>query len=160
MSNRYESNEKAAAMALVERNRGNVQLTAQQMGIPERTIQSWLMDIRPYMHQFAPAREASAVETPVFANDLEALAFIRQNIIGELSRLSASLQHDAGFSTPYQRALVMSQLMDKMMKLDVHLKPYMQETEEIVVFEGENDYDDDESVGDDPNAAATNDIAL
>jgi transposase-like protein len=127
MSNRYESNEKAAAMALVERNRGNVQLTAQQMGIPERTLQSWLIDIRPYMHQFAPAREVSTVETPVFKNDLEALAFIRQNIIGEVSRLSASLQHDTGFSTPYQRALVMSQLMDKLLKLDLHLRPYIED---------------------------------
>ena len=144
MSNRYEANEKAAAMALVERNRGNVQLTAQQMGIPERTIQSWLVDIRPYMRQFAPVREVSAVETPVFGNDLEAMAFIRQNIIGELSRLSASLQQDAGFSTPYQRALVMSQLMDKLLKPDLHLRPYMEDDEEWELSDDVEETEDEE----------------
>jgi hypothetical protein len=144
MSNRYTPDHKTAAMVLLERNRGNIQMTAQQAGVPERTLQAWQGEIRPYLQQFFPANVSPAGDTPAFANDLEALAFIRQNMIGELSRLSASLQHDAGFTTPYQRALVMSQLMDKLLKLDLHLRPYMDDDEEMELSDDVEETDDEE----------------
>ena len=124
MKTQYSAAQKAAIMTLLERNGGNVTLTAQQTGIPYRTIYDWQREMLPLLQQYAPQSIPKAVETPTFENDLDALAFIRQNILGELSRLSASLQYESGFSTPYQRALVLSQLMDKLLKLDVHLKPY------------------------------------
>jgi hypothetical protein len=143
MSNRYLPDQKAAAMALLERNRGNIQVTAQQTGIPDRTLYDWQGDILPYLQQYAPP-SPPASETPVFEDDLDALAFIRQNIINELSRLSASLQHDAGFSTPYQRALVLSQLMDKLLKLDGHLRPLMEDDEEWELSDDVEEVDDEE----------------
>ena len=118
--NSYTTAQKTAAMTVLERNGGNIQLTAQQTGIPYRTIYDWQRDMLPMLEQYAPASARPPTEMPTFENDLDALAFIRQNILGELSRLSASLQYDSGFSTPYQRALVLSQLMDKLLKLRHH----------------------------------------
>ena len=143
MSTIYPAEQKAAAMALLERNRGNVPLTARQTGIPLRTLYSWQEAIAPYMQQYAMPN-TPAVAMPIFENDLEALAFIRQNIIGELSRLSASLQHDPGFSTPYQRALVMSQLMNKLLKLDLHLRPYMDDEDEMELAYDVEETEDEE----------------
>jgi hypothetical protein len=100
----------------------------------------------PLLQQYAPNPIPKAVEMPKFENDLDALAFIRQNILGELSRLSASLKDDPGFSTPYQRALVLSQLMDKLLKLDVHLKPYMEEEVEYIAYEREDTPDEEDEI--------------
>ncbi len=124
MSTRYDPNHKAAAMVVLERNRGDIQTTAHQTGIPDRTLRTWRGSILPYLPPPPPDARQQPAELPAFESDLDALAFIRQNILGELSRLSASLQYDSGFFTPYQRALVLSQLMDKLLKPDVHLEPY------------------------------------
>jgi hypothetical protein len=126
MPYKYHHDQKAAAMVTLERNRGDVQITSAQTGISVRTLYDWQRSMQVWLQHTPPAVQYTA-ELPAFENDLEALAFIRQNIIGEVSRLSASLQHDPGFSTPYQRALVMSQLMDKLLKLDLHLRPYMED---------------------------------
>jgi hypothetical protein len=123
MSNAYNSDHKAAVMVALERNGGDIEVTARQTGVPVRTLRDWRGKVLPYLPPPPPSARQSLAEVPAFADDLEALVFIRQNIIGELSRLSASLQYDPGFSTPYQRALVMSQLMDKLLKLDLHLRP-------------------------------------
>src|SRR5688572_20308170 len=97
---RYPSEQKTAALILLERNLRDFSRTSQQSGISVSTLHAWDSDIQAYLLQ-NPLPERQPAELPVFADDLEALAFIRQNIIGELSRLSASLQHDPGFSTPY-----------------------------------------------------------
>ena len=129
---KYTPDQHAAAMVVLERNRGDIRATAHQTGIPDRTLRAWRGSILPYLPPPPPLSRQNTAELPAFENDLDTLAFIRQNILAELSRLSASLQHDSGFSTPYQRALVLSQLMDKLLKLDVHLKPYVpQEPQKI-----------------------------
>ncbi|MEO8606239.1 MAG: transposase [Chloroflexota bacterium] len=142
MPRTYSSDLKAAAMVAVERNNGNIQLVAQQFNIAENTLYAWRRNIQVFFQQ-NPLPPQYTAEVPAFENDLETLAFIRQNILGELSRLSASMQYDSGFSTPYQRALVMSQLMDRLLKLDVHLKPYMEEEEEIITYERDDEEDEE-----------------
>ena len=131
---KYTPDQHAAAMVVLERNHGDVQQTSVQTGISVRTLYDWQRSMQAWLQHNPPAVQNTA-EVPAFESDLDALAFIRQNILGELSRLSASLKHDAGFSTPYQRALVLSQLMDKLLKLDLHLKPYMEEDVEIINYE-------------------------
>src|SRR5262249_10216485 len=127
---------------------GNIPLTAEQIGVSENTLYAWRRSIQVFFQQNPlPPQQPAAL--PAFENDLDALAFIRQNLITELSRLSASLQYDSGFSTPYQRALVLSQLMDKLLKLDVHLKPYMEEDdnsllEELLAERGDADEEDED----------------
>jgi hypothetical protein len=135
-------------MVVLERNGGDIQATAHQTGIPDRTLRAWRGSILPYLPPPPPDSRQKVAELPAFDNDLDTLAFIRQNILGELSRLSASLQYDSGFSTPYQRALVLSQLMDKLLKLDVHLKPYVPREKQTIRIAGDPEwmYDDDEEV--------------
>jgi transposase-like protein len=139
----YPPDQKTAALVLLERNQGNVQLVAEQMGIPESTLYEWSRSIRQWLGQ-NPLTAPPPIELPTFNDDLEALSFIRQNIITELSRLSASLQYDPGFSTPYQRALVLSQLMDKLLKLDGHLKPYMDDDDYVWELSDDVEEVDDE----------------
>src|SRR5690349_4855229 len=156
---KYTPDQKTVALVLLERNLRDFSRTSQQTGISRSTLHAWDSDIQAYIQE-TPTLVRQPAELPVFENDMDALAFIRQNILGELSRLSASLKDDPGFSTPYQRALVLSQLMDKLLKLDVHLKPYEDLIEEeVIIYErayplperDENDYADD----DDPYDSAT-----
>jgi hypothetical protein len=144
MPSRYHPDHKAAVLVVLERNGGNMKATSRQTGIPVRTLRHWRGDILPYLPPPPTPRRQQIAEVPAFQDDIEALSFIRQNIIAELSRLSASLQYDSGFSTPYQRALVLSQLMDKLLKLDLHLKPYAKAEDEgneiILVYKGDNSY--------------------
>jgi transposase-like protein len=57
MSNRYTADHKTAAMVLLERNRGNIRMTAQQAGVPERTLREWRNE-----QQAAPCLIAAAVQ--------------------------------------------------------------------------------------------------
>jgi hypothetical protein len=148
MSTRYSSEAVAAVMVLLERNRGDVQRTADQTGVPDRTIYRWQRQVLTQLRRYTPlspqTAEGMSIDLPVFENDLATLSFIRQNIITELSRLSASLQYDPGFSTPYQRALVLSQLMDKLLKLDGHMLRSYTEDDEIELSDDVEEVDDEE----------------
>ena len=145
MPRKYPPNQKTVALILLERNLRDFSRTSQQTGISRSTLHAWDSDIQAYIQE-TPTLVRQPAEVPVFENDLDALAFIRQNILGELSRLSASLKDDPGFSTPYQRALVLSQLMDKLLKLDLHLKPYTPREKQTIRITGDPEwmYDDDE----------------
>jgi hypothetical protein len=138
----YHPDEKTAVLVLLERNGGNIQRTATQTGVPERTLRRWHGQILAQLRRYPSHRPhlAENMVVPAFVSDMDALAFIRQNIIAELSRLSSTLQYDPGYSTPYQRTLILSQLMDKLLKLDLHLQPYTQkDDDEILIYEGEDE---------------------
>jgi hypothetical protein len=156
MPYKYSPEQKAAVMVQLERNGGNVPLTSQQTAVPDRTLYHWQRQILPHLQQYTPLTPVSppnSAETLAFDDDLSALAFIRQHIMDEMIRLSASLKHDPGISTPYQRVLVLSQLMDKLMKLDLHLRPYTTEDDNwddwgfSETEERDEDFDDED---DDP----------
>jgi transposase-like protein len=128
---KYHSDEKAAIMVLLERNGGNVPYTALQVGIPERTLYHWQRKIAARLLQHTPHPQypagTSAGDLPVFEDDLARLAFIRQHIMAEMTRLSTVLGTAASPHLAYQRVLILSHLIDKLMKLDAHLKPYQPE---------------------------------
>jgi FAD/FMN-containing dehydrogenase len=124
MPQKYTPYHKAAAMVQLERNNGDTQTTASQLGIPVRTLQDWSRGIQAYLLPRAPLPARDLGIIPAFDNDLETLAFIRKHIMDEMLRLAVSLNDSPSHSTPYQRVLVLSQLMDKLMKLDQHLQPY------------------------------------
>jgi len=44
--------------------------------------------------------------------------------MSELVRLASTFQEDSAFATPQQRALILTQLIDRLIKLDAHLDPY------------------------------------
>ncbi len=132
MPRKYTPDQKTAALVLLERNFRDFSLTSRQTAISKSTLYDWDSAIQAVFQETTP-RVRQPAELPGFENDLDALAFIRQHIMDEMVRLSSSLQYDSGFSTPYQRVLVLSQLMDKLMKLDQHLQPYTAEEIQYVL---------------------------
>jgi transposase-like protein len=124
MPRKYSPSEKADALAHLHRT-GNFPMTALQTGISERTLYTWRQQefLQQTLQQQKPAPLLQK-ELPVFEDDLDALAYLRQQIMTELVRLSSNLQDDTGFTTPQQRALILTQLIDRLIKLDEHLKPY------------------------------------
>jgi hypothetical protein len=124
MPQKYSPLQKAAALVLLERNSGNFPLTVQQTGISRSTLYEWQSEIQAFFQENTPSIRQPA-ELPVFSDDLETLAFIRKQIMDEMLRLAVSLKDDPGHSTPYQRVKVLAQLMDRLMKLDHHLQPYV-----------------------------------
>jgi transposase-like protein len=134
MSQRYTLEDKIAALDKLKSNGGNIALTALQLEIPERTLYNWrrqrsLRQI--WQRQSSPLPPP---EIPAFDDDLQALHFLRAQIMKELVSLSTMLNDDADLTTPRERVTLMSQLLDRLMKLDAHLKPYIP-VEQVIRFE-------------------------
>src|SRR5690349_9099111 len=113
MANHYHPHEKTAIMMLLQRNKGDFASTAAQSGVPEITIRRWEKQISPHFRKYPPPPSNPAEEMiiPAFENDLDTLKFVRRQIMDEVARIAASLANDTGITTPYQRALVLSQLI-------------------------------------------------
>jgi len=126
---KYHPDEKTAVMMLLQRNGFDFPSTAAQTGIPEMTLRRWHKQISPHLRKYPPplTNPAGEMLLPAFENDMDTLKFVRRQIMDELARIAASLKDVPGVTTPYQRSLVLSQLLDKIMKLDAHIKPYNKE---------------------------------
>lgn len=129
----YPPEEKAAALVQLERNSGNIALTHLQTGIPERTLQNWRRKIQLQDLRWRPAAPPpQKKEVPEFEDDLEALAYMRQQIMSELLNIAANLQDGFALSLPHQRLQILGQLLDRLAELDERLKPY-QEPDRVVI---------------------------
>jgi hypothetical protein len=124
MPYKYSPEQKAAAMVRLERNHGDLHRTAAQTGVSIRSLYEWSCSIEAWLLQHTPLDVQDTAVFPAFENDLDSLSFVRKQIMEEIVRTSASLKNDTGITTPYQRVHVLSQLVDKLMKLDDHLRPY------------------------------------
>lgn len=118
---RYTTDEKADALACLELNGGDVVRTAAETGVPERTLYTW----RRQFEEKNQRQQSPPPPLPKFENDLDAMKFLREQIVQELLNIARSFGAEADRSSPRQRALVLSQLLDRLMKLDAHLKPYI-----------------------------------
>ena len=121
MSRRYTPEEKANALVHLQMT-GDIAFTSKQLGIPERTLFDWRRDW--YAINPPPQSSPPRLQQPEFENDLQALAYLRKQIMAELIELAGSYQKGAMFTSPTQRIHLLSQLLDRLMKLDQHLKPY------------------------------------
>lgn len=121
MSKRYSPEHKALVLQKWEANGGDIALTSVQTGIPERTLRQWRQQ---HQRQLPPPQISERRQLPEFENDLAALDFMRRQILDELLALSGDLQGNFGVTTPYQRIQILSRLLDRLMTLDEHLKPY------------------------------------
>ncbi len=126
MPRKYSPSEKADALAHLHRT-GSFPLTALQTGISERTLYTWRQQefLQQTLQQQKPAPPLQK-EIPTFDDDLDLLDYLRQQIMTELVRLASNFD-DNGFATPQQRAVILTQLIDRLIKLDQHLKPYQPE---------------------------------
>lgn len=142
MSRRYTPDEKSTILVKLRANHGDIALTHQQTGVLERTLREWKRDQLPppnsvVRQQEAPLDPPDMVPSggkstaPACTNDLEAMQFMRSRIMQELLNLTTSFNDDFGGATPYHRVQMLSRLLERLMKLDNHLKPYIR-AEQII----------------------------
>ncbi len=170
MPRRYTPEEKSTALIRLAENYGNIVATSLQLGIPIRTLrdwrnQKWLSGITlpspfsPPSPHISPSSPPSppptpsagqpSEELPPFENDLEAINYLRHQMLDDLLKMAHQLHLDAATATPYQRLILIPQLLDRLMKLDQHLKPYQEEEViyRIADSEGEEpDHEPDEKL--------------
>jgi transposase-like protein len=121
---RYTPEEKANALVHLQANGGDVPYTAQQLGIPERTLFTWRRQWYAENQQQQSPLPLLPVSRPDFEDDLEVMVYLRKQIMTELLDMADSLRERTTFTTPTQRIHLLSQLLDRLIKLDHHLKPY------------------------------------
>lgn len=158
MPRHYSPAEKIAACARLLVNRGNITLTAHQLGIPGRTLRDWRQNLlgkdqpppsppqsvlppppwSPLPPSSPPPTPPSAqtqAELPPFEDDLAAFNFMRRQMLDDLLAISLQLRQNFADATPYQRMVIIPQLLDRLMKLDERLKPYQaQNIEEDIQY--------------------------
>ncbi len=139
MSRRYTPDEKSAILADLDLSQGDILLTSQKTGVPERTLYAWARERRlqrqqqhttPLPQQPPPVMPPNiaakdVAELPTFENDMDAMRFMRSRIMQELLNLTMSLNDNFEGTTPYHRVQILSRLLERLMKLDEHLKPYI-----------------------------------
>jgi hypothetical protein len=144
MPRKYSPRQKQDALEYLEGSDGDVFYAHQETGIPLRTLYTWHRELWLQQSQQQsslpplPDLQHPPEPPPQFSDTLSAMKFVRESLIKELTAISAQLKDDpASRMSPHQRALVISQLIDKVMKLDAHLKPYIpRQATWNVVFDG------------------------
>jgi hypothetical protein len=149
MSRRYPPDEKAAILEHLELNHADVLRTSQLTGAPARTLYAWALE-RQQQHTsilpqqnlpvFPPNIAAKDTELPVFENDLDAMRFMRSRIMQELLTLTMSLNDNLDGTTPFHRVQILSRLLERLMKLDEHLKPYIPAEHVVRIIRTEKPY--------------------
>ncbi len=129
MPRKFSPETRAAALAALQANDNDILLTSLQTGISSRTLYDWRRQHWLQQTVLQPQSPLSPQQNPPppipdFDSDLDALAFLRRQIMRELVTLGDELQRGRTLSSPYQRVLALSQLLDRLMKLDEHLQPY------------------------------------
>jgi len=124
MARPYSPEEKANALAQLQMNGGDIRYTSQQLGIPERTLFTWRRQWYAETQRRQSPLPPSPIHHPDFKDEFEAMTYLRQQIMAELLDIAATLREGTLFTSPTQRVHLLSQLLDRLMKLDQHLKPY------------------------------------
>jgi len=121
MSYRYPPQHKAAVLAQLQANHSNVILTSIQTGIPERTIRDWRRKayLQNQLPVLPPHTPSAAAATPEFEEESQALQYVRRQIVQEVANMAATLKDTLDTAAPYHRILALSQLLDRLIKLDI-----------------------------------------
>ncbi|MBZ0290953.1 MAG: hypothetical protein K8L99_00145 [Anaerolineae bacterium] len=129
MSKRYSPDHKALVMSLLRQNGGNTTLTSQQTGIPARTLRDW--------RQHDPAPLSPALPLPVEEEEDpgDEMLRLRQTLMRRVFQLAADL--DADYIPARDRAFALTNLIDRILKLDT-LIPRYAEKEVVIRFEYED----------------------
>lgn len=137
MSRRYSPDQKAEALALLQAN-GSISQTSMMTEIPERTLYTWRREqwrerkLQQLQQQPPPPPPPQMSD---FETDADAFAYMREHIIGELLNIVTTLKEDRFFSTPYQRVLALSQLLDRLIKLDAYRPPTREENMIVIRYQ-------------------------
>lgn len=131
MPRHYTPQRKADALQQLDSLYGDIALTAERTGIPERTLRDWRRERERSSPPSPPPFSAPPPppnEPPEFEDDLEAVTYIREQIMNELLNVSANISDTFAQTAPHKRLRVLSDLLDRLMKLDEILKPYQPDT--------------------------------
>ena len=133
----YSPQEKDLILGKLAANEGDVHQTFLETGVAERTLYRWRAELwQSWRRQVPPPPPPKP--PPEFETDLQALAYLRRKIMMELISVADAFEHSANFATPSQRAKVLTQLLDRLIKLDEHLKPYkVSNTPNRILFTGD-----------------------
>lgn len=123
MRQHYDPKRKAEVMAILAANGGDIARTELQTGVSERTLYRWRQVLwQTWRRQNPPP--SSPKPLPEFEDDLESLAYLRAQIMKEVMSVANTFEGDLAYTTPPQRVGLLTQLLDRLIKLDDHLKPY------------------------------------
>jgi hypothetical protein len=143
MSTRYSSDHKSLVMRLLWIYGGNVALLSHLTGIPERTLRHWRAQatmpffVADSRQQDPSERQVSAVPLPeknssmATANELETL---RQRLTQQALNLAASLSDDMDEAPLSQRAMALTRLIDRILKLESHA-PFDDPYDVVIAFD-------------------------
>ena len=130
----YPPERKAAVLQQLQANHNNVALTSIQTGVPERTIRDWRR--KHWLEKALPPQgtpAAAAKPALDYGEETEALKFVRQQIIQEVVSVASNLADTLNTTAPYHRILALTQLLDRLIKLDAYIPET--ERERVVRFE-------------------------
>lgn len=139
----YPPEQKAAALERLHANGGNIALTHLQTGIPQRTLYgwrqaAWLQQLQRIQRSSPSEQQRTPPPSPPLTDltgapdikdellteeqNLQILNRIRRRLITELADLSSE---GLMLTSPTQRIQALTMLLDRLMKLEEHLRPYL-----------------------------------
>jgi hypothetical protein len=151
MSRTYTPEEKDAALQRLDANRGQVLRTSLQTGIPERTLQRWkaLRNLQPQQppplfvdsRRQPPPEPGVCPEVTLHQPGGEAAKepdsdynSLRQHLVREALTIAASLSQGVHNAPLNQRAIALSRLVDRIVKLDT-LHPQPSDNNYILIYD-------------------------
>ncbi len=142
----YAPDLKQQALEIFRDTGGDIVQAHIKTGVPERTLYRWRNELWQSWRRTSstPVLPNPPKPLPQFEDDLEAMDFIRQKIMSELLNLANNFQADSNFMTPAQRIMLLTQLTDRFIKLDTHVRARTEEQEDEEDEDGypfEIDYD-------------------
>ncbi|MBI1278899.1 MAG: hypothetical protein GC179_12285 [Anaerolineaceae bacterium] len=130
----YAPDLKQQALEIIRDTGGDINAAHIKTGVPERTLYRWRNELWQSWRRTSatPVLPNPPKPLPQFEDDLEAMDFIRQKIMSELLNLANNFQADSNFMTPAQRIMLLTQLTDRFIKLDTHVRAREEENTEYI----------------------------
>ena len=134
MTTHYPLDLKQQALEILRDTGGDINQAHLKTGVPERTLYRWRRELWQNWRRTSatPVLPNPPKPLPQFEDDLEAMDYIRQKIMSELLNLANNFQTDANFMTPAQRITLLTQLTDRFIRLDEHVRAREEENVEYV----------------------------
>ncbi|NWF69599.1 MAG: MerR family transcriptional regulator [Chloroflexi bacterium] len=114
MSRKYSLDEKLAALRILDRHSGDLNVASRETGIPKRTLRAW--------------RDRFGLNPAPVSQMLR----LRQELIEQSRYLAASLGQGADATPLEKRATALNQMLDKILKLTEILQDEDHETDEAL----------------------------
>ena len=107
MATQYPPEQKQLALEILRDTGGDINQAHLKTGLPTRTLYRWRHDLWQSWRQehAAPILPNPPKPLPQFEDDLDAMDFLRQQIMNELLNLANNFQTDMNFMTPAQRVI-------------------------------------------------------